>query len=373
MDKITIRYIILLCSGCFLLFFLPGCGKKGQTTFTIKGKLANLESPYIFIATENNDSIFIDTIRANRKGVFSYEGTVGHLTMASLFFEGKPWATSIFFDKGWNIEITGDVKRPDLIYATGGNINDDLTAVKKENIQLLNTKADLIARIDSASTPEMLQNYSSELKTINFELTNQGRQFIEKNPEKIASVVLIQYFFKNDISVEALDEALALLKGEAADFSLTTELKQYSEKIKSSQIGARAPAFELKNKDKDIRLYDYRGKYLLITFSAECKDDSVWTVPPVITDSYDQSKDNKLEYLSVVMLCDKPVKQAPDSIKWKVFYDTNGWNSDIVKAYNIVDVPNNVLISPEGVILGRRLSAISLIEQINELKKTDKK
>ena len=371
MKKIKIKYtFISLC--CCLLFFLHGCEEKQEDAFSIKGQLTSLESPHIFIAIEKNDSIFLDSIAVDKKGLFSYKGQTEELVMASLFFEGKSWATSIFLDKGWNVEIKGDINYPDLIAVSGGYVNDDLTTFKENNAQLLTTKAEILMQIDSASTCEMLQNYTSELKTVNFELTNKARLFIEENPEKIASVVLIQDFYKSNVSKGILDQKLELLKGEAANFALTEDLRKYSEKIKLSQIGVMAPSFNLKKADQEIRLADYKGKYLLIFFSTAHDDTTALKYLPPMMDAYKSFKGNDVEFLSVVM-SDKLVESVPDSIKWTVFHDMNGWASEIVKAYNVVEVPYGVLISPKGVILDKGLSVISLIEKINELKKTDKK
>ena len=369
MKMLNIKHISLSVYF-FILLFVCSCGKKDETLYTVKGTLQNLESPFIFITTEKNDSILLDTIFVDKKGHFSYKGKADQLTMVSLYFEKKSWSTSVFVDKGWNVEVKGDINHPDLININGGDVNNDLTAFKKDNLQLFNTRSELLSQIENATTPEMKQNYSTELKNVNFELTNKAREFVQNNPDKIASVILIQDFYKNSTSVDALDEELKLLKGDAARFFLTKDLQKFSEKVKSSQIGAKAPSFELKNKDKEINLDDFKNKYLLITFSTDNEDDSVMESLPIIMDTYKKLKGKNVEFLSVVF--NDEVLPVADSIKWTVFYDTKGWASEIIKSYNINELPYSVLISPEGLILERGLSVVPSIDKIDELLQANK-
>lgn len=356
---------ICIYFGCSILLFMSACGHKDKTDFSLKGTLANLDSPYIFIAFEKNDSISVDTIYADKKGSFLYKSEVEGLTMASLYFENKSWAVSIFLNKGWNIDIKGDVNRPDLISVNGGDVNNDLTAFKKNNEQLFNTRSELLSHIKDASSDEMIQNYSSELKTVNFELTNKAKQFIEDNPEKIASVILIQDFYKDETSIEVLDKQLALLQGEALKFPLTRDLKRYSEKVNLSQVGAKAPFFTLKNNNEEVTFDHYRNKYLLITFSESDSTNILSGELPQLIEAYKEFASRKnVEFLSVVMTDE--IKVTPDSIKWTVVYEPNMWASEIIKSYNITEIPYNVLISPAGIILGRGLSVIPFIERIKE-------
>ena len=365
MLKFKIIWVILITS----LLFLVGCDEK-KDYFTIKGSLTNLDAPYFFIAMEVSDSILVDTIRVDKQGMFSYKGNVDTLTIASLYFDKGAWSTSVFVNKQWDINIKGDVNRPDLIRVEGGNVNDDLTAFKKANDELLRSRVEILIKINEATSPEIIQTYSAELKNINFNLTNNARSYVEKHPDKIASVVLTQDFFKNDSSVEQLDTLLSLFKGQAVDFSLTDDLRKFSDKVKLSRVGAYAPHFVLKNGDKELNISKHRGKYLYLTFASE-NGEVYKNSLPVMADVYKKLKNKNVEFASVVI--NSVEENCPDSIKWPVFYDKKNWAAKSIDLYNVTELPYSILISPEGRILERGMTVANLPEKIEELQKNKAK
>ncbi|MDR1809592.1 MAG: DUF4369 domain-containing protein [Prevotella sp.] len=331
-------YILLL-----LLLAVSSCGNKNETSCTLKGKLSGLESPYIFLVTETGDSIALDTVRADRNGNFSCKVQPENLSLATLFFDGKPAAATVFIDKGRVIEIEGDVGSPNLIYTTGGDENNMLTAFKKEHAQLF--QADNRRK-----------------------LIGEARKYIEQHRGNSASVVLIRdYFWDAGATTAQMDTLLALLTGEAASFPLTVELKKCNERTKLSQTGAKAPEFGLKNAKKEIKAEDYKDKYLLISVLYASTDSLRVSDFPVKPDDYKKLKDKNAEFLSIV-LCDRMTCHVPDSIKWKVFCEPKGWASPFIKAYNIPELPYNILISPAGFVAGREADAVLLLEKIEAQK-----
>lgn len=113
------------------------------------------------------------------------------------------------------------------------------------------------------------------------------------------------------------------------------------------------------------QLKDYRGKYVLLDFWASwcrpCRQEA-----PFLKNAYSKFKDNKFVIIQVSI--DKPQDEA----KWRKaiaddnvgeFIHTNLYPNDVVyKKYNVVSLPTNYLISPEGKIIssnlrGERLNA----------------
>ena len=370
--KIQNKNYILHCLFAFLVSLAVfACSDKSKDfNFTVKGSLSNLDSPFFYIATEAGDSISVDTIFVDKKGEFSYKGKVDALTTASLYFNKKSWSISIFLNKGWDVEIKGNVNRPDLIMVNGGSINDDLTSFKKNNADLFNSKANILQSIHDAGSTEITQNLIADLKNVNFELTNRARTYVEKNPDKIASVILLQDFYKSNTSIETLDHELNLLKGDAADCPLAQELRNYSESVKRSQVGALAPPISLKNDEKTFTLASLKGKYVFLTLAS--RDLNIYQAEvSAMMKSYSSLKNKNVEFVSIILDSQKD-RQMPDSIKWKVFFDAKGWASDIIKDYNITEIPYSLFISPDGYILDRGISVIVLPEKVEELQKLKK-
>jgi thiol-disulfide isomerase/thioredoxin len=352
---------------------MVSCGKK-STSYEISGKLEHITGSYFLMSHESGDTIIIDTIPVNSKGEFSFKGIIDTLTEMSLYFNQRIKNTYILVDKGWNVELEGDVLYPDLINVKGGDVNDDLTAFKNQNKNLLKNRTDILMS-EERKSPEKdtlgIKDYVVELKNINFELSNIAANYVKTHPDKIASVILINVFFRDETSIPRLDESLSLLKGKAADFRLTEDLKQFRDKVKQSSVGAMAPNFSLKDlKGKDVRLIDYRGKYVLLAFVSTTCEVCKFEKKDAI-DIYNNLKKQKknIEFITIIKdIEDVPIsKNITDSVKWAIIPAIGGWSAKVFDSYYVPEVPYNILISPTGIIIDRDFPVFSLPKKAEEL------
>ncbi|MBK5720782.1 AhpC/TSA family protein [Dysgonomonas sp. Marseille-P4677] len=370
---------ILIYTGLLLLFIviITASCDRNSNTYEVSGQLENVSGDYFYISHESGDSIIIDTIRINPQGEFSFKAEIDTLTELSLYFNQNTKSTFILANKGWKIELKGDVLFPDLIEAKGGEVNDDLTEFKNKNKTLLKSRADILNQAQKGITNNdslVVKDYVVELKNINFELSNIAAAYIKANPDKIASVMLMNTFFKDESSIPRLDESLSLLRGKAVDFYLTAELKNFRDRVKMSAVNSIAPSFSLKDvKGKNIQLADYRGKYTLLMFIATtceaCLDEKKDAV--AVYDNLKKQKKN-IEFISIVKDIEKvPLsKNITDTIKWPILPVMGGWSAKQFDIYYIREIPYNILISPTGLILERDLPIQAVEKKINELTET---
>jgi archaellum component FlaG (FlaF/FlaG flagellin family) len=110
----------------------------------IKGKIANLEYPYILASYLSADTLAIDTITVDNKGRFNYRNHLDTLTTLSLYLNNYESAAVVFANEGDRITIEGDAQLPDLIKINGNEVNDDLTSFKISNIDLLTQRGQLL-------------------------------------------------------------------------------------------------------------------------------------------------------------------------------------------------------------------------------------
>lgn len=384
MDRL--KYI-LLYPFVFILLFLcaSSCSKNDPNEFTIKGAIDNLSSKKILFVRDYPDSVIVDTIDVENKGSFEFKGVTDTLMLGTLYFNNGTSFTSVFINKGIKIKLEGDANLPDLIDVQGGDENEDLATFKKNNRQTLLTRAKLLDSVrkgipkqsdtrPSKPNPDVI----SKISNLNFQLTNSASEYIKTNPEKIASVILIQDFFKDENTVDQLDKKLQLLKTPASKFSLAYQLRQYVNQIKASQEGAVAPYFSVKDtKNSETRSDSYRGKYLLISFStSDCpicqknKED--------LTQINQKYKDNQVQILSLIVPENNTTKGKTkhgnqifstntSKADWKIITLKEGWAAKILTDYNVNELPMNILISPTGKILGREESPTILQSKLPKL------
>lgn len=365
LKTIFFKIVFILLIG-FVGLFITSCGKKSDTNYNIEGKLDNLSVNNIYILKEvTNDSLVLDTIKVEKKGEFTFKGTVHEPTMLSLFIGEGTVPVRMLVEPGYNVKVKGDALQSDLIEVKGGTVNDDINEFKVKNASLLQSKHRILSKNENLDP--------AELKNINLQLARNIREYVEKNPTKIAGVILMNEYSINNTSAEQLGEDVELLKGAAANFYLTTQLKAYYDKIKVSAIGAVAPNIELKNiKGKTVKLQDFKGKPVLLIFDLKNS--------PTDTDYFDKLKSSrkklkgKVEFVSIVIdendkKPDPKTVEIANSLDWTVLLDGKKWNSKEVKKYNVTSAPYMILVSSEGLIEDRGVSLDSLIVDFDKQEK----
>lgn len=337
---------------------VTSCDEQSGANYSIEGKIDNLSVDNIYILEAiTNDSLVLDTIKANKKGEFTYKGKIVAPTILSLYIGEGTMPVQILVEPDYNVKVKGDALESDIIEVSGGQINDDINDFKVKNASLLQSKHRILGKNNNLDP--------AELKNINLQLARNVREYVEENPAKIASVVLMNEYSINNTSAEQLGKDIELLKGAAANFYLTTNLKAYYDKIKVSAVGAVAPAIELKNVNgKLVKLQDFKGKPVLLIF--DLKDS------PTNTEYFDKLKDtqkklkDKVKFVSIVIdendkKTDPKTIEIANSLDWTVLLDGKKWNSKEVKKYNVTSAPYMILISENGLIDERAVSLDSLL------------
>lgn len=343
-----------------IIFTAISCTNKSNINFTVEGKLENLSVSNIYaIKKISQDSMSIDTIAVDKSGKFVYKGHIETQALVSLFTGEGLKPITFFLESNYNVNIKGNALESDLVEIRGGRVNDDLTEFKVKNANILQSRYRILAKNGNIDV--------SELKNVNFQLARCVREYVESNPAKIASVILMNEFSINNISIELLGNDIEQLKGEAANFYLTTSLKEYYDRVKISIVGAAAPDITLKStRGKTVNLSDFKGKRVLLIF--HLKDSPSNEVYFNLMKEAQQKLKGKIEFVAIVIDAndkspDPNLIEVANALDWTVLLDGRKWNSQAVKKYNVTEVPYMILVSPDGVIEERDVSLESLVEK----------
>ncbi|MEJ5105671.1 TlpA family protein disulfide reductase [Chryseobacterium sp. MYb328] len=135
------------------------------------------------------------------------------------------------------------------------------------------------------------------------------------------------------------------------------------------EIGKKAPEIVMSQADgSPFSLSSLKGKLVLVDFWATWCAPCVGEQPELkkLYDTYsDQVKANKFEILGVSLDKNKESWQkAIDrfSINWIQISDLKFWKSPVAKAYEIDELPFNVIIDGEGTIIAKNLHEKELEE-----------
>lgn len=364
---------IKICMYGFILWSVVSCN-NGEVT-SIKGRIANLDYPYILASYLSSDTLVIDTIATDSKGRFSYTSHIDTLTTFSLYLNNYESAAVVFANVGEKIKVDGDAQLPDLIKVKGNEINNDLTSFKINNTELLAQRGQLLVDLLKEKQSDTAVNNSltrhdeiAKLNVLNHELTLKAEEFIKEHPAKFSSLILISNFFMNSDNPQALERVLDYIEGDIEKTRFARRLRSYSEKINLSAEGAQLPYFRLTDKDStDIYSHDFQGKYLLLSFISTAGIASRETVA-LLKNEYDHVNKDSVSFITIYIDSDiYPINYATsDSIPWTVVPEKKSWGSDIVETLNVQFIPFNMLIAPDGTIKVRNVPAQGVVDAIGK-------
>ena len=353
----------LITALCLLLLLLLSC--RNESGVTIRGEISNLESPYIPITHISAEVLVIDTITVNnRRGRFVFRADIDAPTAFTLYLNENENAVVVFADRGERLSVRGDAQMTDLIRITGNEINNDLTAFRTENENLLRQRQksaltlQKMSETDTTLTfPYALFDELQYINALNRELSLRAEEFITENPTQMSSLILINDFFTNNDHPETLERLLSYLEGDVTRTLLARQLQIFSERINSSAEGASVPYFDLISIDNDtINSLEFSGKYTLLSFVSTEGTGSRRMIES-LKESYTTLYADSVRFISIYIDSDTlPVTHLEsDSITWMVVAESRGWGSEIVDLFNIQYVPFNILICPAGIIRDRNI------------------
>lgn len=374
-----IKFVIVSFVVAFILLMFS-CNSRDDQTI-IKGNIANLDNSEVLVTYFISDSLVIDTTWTNIKGDFTYECKIDTLTSFTLYFDAQNLSVMLFASPNDKVVLKGDAEIADLIKVSGNDINNDLTRFKEINSDLITRRFLLYNNMHESSTVDSLNNgitlaqsdEETKINNINLELIMAAEDFIDKNPDRVSSLVLINEFFANAENTDGFDRVMSLMKSDVLKTKMGLNLNTYLDKLKKSAEGASMPYFMLVDiKGDTIKSYDYKGKHLLLSFVSAIGSDSRETIKR-LKDTYSTLNKDSVEFISIYIDSNINPKEyiESDSLSWRVVPAERSWASDIVDAYNIEFVPNNILISPSGVISTRNISASALAKELKSSLKND--
>lgn len=211
---------------------------------------------------------------------------------------------------------------------------------------------------------------------------------IDKIEKEEQHPILLSYIEKYSDSEVALDLIIELIGTANPDVSMADSLlstmtvrvmqtpraitfQDIMTKIKRRSVGQIAPLFTQKDQyGRDLQLVDFRGKYVLLDFWAS------WCTPcrqanPKLVEIYNELKDKDLTIIGISLDSNreswlKAVEE--DGLEWPQVSDLKFWNNEVANIYHIKMIPQNILIDPQGVIIGVNVGSVDKIGELMKIK-----
>lgn len=372
----------------FLLIFviIQTVSTFSQNAYNIQGHiLENDGTDWVYLYYPQKDNYIVDSCSV-KDGQFSFTGRVEYPVMAILelkqkkntSLQNKGEMTKFYIE---NSKITIDI--PSSFYVgntkvTGSSTHnlhlefmDTLQPIRQE-FEAIQSEYEL-AMAKGVATPNFMESLKNKQTIAHHKNSQMVYTFVDQHPSDYFSLYLLQSQLENmpdDIQIFFSYSKLSPnLRTSYLGEQLNTKLK----KVKVTAIGSKAPMFEIKDIDqKQIKLADFEGKYVLLVFWASDCQHCLQELPN-LTKAYNALASEDFAIISIAVDAIDRKEYWYNFVKdnklaWTNLFDEreNG-KKKLSTLYSVDRTPSNFLLNREGKIVAKNIYGDELLRRIQTI------
>ncbi len=350
----------------FLFSFILVTNLRAQQNkpagFRIEGQIRGLRDKSQVALTDANkpgDTLARSSVKS---GVFVLTGHLSEPNLVNLNFISDKKKTSLFIGNE-ALTVKGDLNDLPGIQVKGSPSETDFLAFQ----QIFNPYFAQINQLSQlANSPEGVDKkdsignaYSLAVMTIQIKVDS----FIYLRRTSYVSPFLLIVVNQLSDDVFLLERRFQSLSPEIQQSMYGKYLREQIDNGKIGAVGSEAEDFTQNDTSgKPVSLSSFKGKYVLVDFWASwCKPCRMEN--PNVVAAYERFKSKNFTVLGVSLDRSREawIKAIQDDgLVWPQVSDLKFWNNAVAQQYRVQQIPQNILIDPNGKIVGKNLRGTDL-------------
>ena len=320
------------------------------------------------------------------EGKYNFSGLVDEPVVGNLRVQYQPDSTGIQPPTNYKRDVAQVFLQPGAI--TVKNI-DSFSNVKVKGskahdafVQLKDQLKTLEARNDELSAKYSELNKAKDtagmralvpaFEAIDEDINSVYAAYVKANPRSPVALYAVSQVAGWDVKPEQVEPLLQLLPAQTRDLPSAKLLNEKVAVARKTGVGRQAIEFSQKDTSGNlVSLSSFRGKYLLLDFWASwcgpCRAEN-----PNVVKMFNQYEGKGFTVLGVSL--DQPNGREKwlkaihdDKLTWTHVSDLQFWNNAVAVRYGIQAIPQNLLIDPQGKIIGKNLRGEDLQKKLAEI------
>jgi peroxiredoxin len=355
-----------------LIAILAACQPVTEKSFTLNGEIEGLEEGYVFLFDRVHglyqviDSAVVVDGRFTLTGSLEFpeflylDNFLGVSPRIAFFLENSEMTIAYATENAREFSLTG---------STSHDIMQEfnlMVAGQDANLRVIQQQ---ILEAEVLEDAELAQALKKQYEEAEKEKQNQIRAFVDQHKDKPVGIYLAMRNMAYEMDGEQLDALVKSFDPSLKESRYYLNLRERADKLLALTVGKTAPEFSLPDPEGNmVALSDFRGQYLLVSFWASwcpfCRQEN-----PHLVKLYQQYHSQNFEILGVSLdrSMDPWLKAiSDDGLEWPHISDLLGWQNEASSLYGVASIPSNILIDPDGVIIGRNLKGIDLDQKLAE-------